>query len=97
MTRLCYRDSATADHLELIALYNDDRIGIDPDAKQLAMPSTTGAKSCSRVDYSTGIVQSAMTLSFPTCTVPATIRSNHFRRTLTSPAPLPGIRSIPQR
>jgi hypothetical protein len=54
MTRLCYRDSATADHLELIALYNDDRIGIDPDAKQLAMPcpATTGAKSCSRVDYS---------------------------------------------
>jgi hypothetical protein len=30
----------------------------------LRCPATTGAKSCSRVDYSTGIVQSAMTFSF---------------------------------
>jgi hypothetical protein len=36
MTLLRYSDSATADNLELLPLYNDDRIGIDPDAKQLA-------------------------------------------------------------
>jgi hypothetical protein len=37
MTLLRYSDSATADNLELVPLYNDDRIGIDPDAEQLGM------------------------------------------------------------
>src|SRR5258708_13815609 len=37
MTR--FRDSnfAAADNLELIPLYNDDRIGVDPDPEQLGM------------------------------------------------------------
>jgi hypothetical protein len=37
MARLRYSDSATADHLELIPLYNDNRIRIDPDAEQIGM------------------------------------------------------------